>query len=1024
MMMLQLTDEEGEPMEPDSPEIEEQISTGDTSLHHLSLNAMKGSTGMGIIKFTGTICNIEVQVLVHGGSSDTYLQPCIAQFLKVLIETTPSFQVLVGNSESLTVEGIVRKLQLQVQGHELIVPAYLLPVAGADLILGLSWLATLGPHIADYAALTLKFYQNGKFITLRELAILLHTYKKVFQTPTGLPPTRSQDHDIPLQVGTMPVKVKPYRYPHSQKEQIEKMVHEMLEQGIIRPSNSPFSSPIILVKKKDGSWRFCTDYRPLNKVTIKDSFPMPTVDELLDELHGAQYFSKLDLRSGYHQILIKPEDCYKTAFRTHHGHYEWLVMPFGLTNAPATFQSLMNTIFQAALRKFVLVFFDDILIYSPSWNCHLQHLEWVLQILEQYELFAKLSKCSFGQKEVDYLGHIVSGSGVYMHAEKIKDVLAWPKPSNVKQLRRFIGLTGYYRRFIKAYAQIACPLTDLLRKDAFVWKHEAETAFQSLKQAVTSAPVLGLPNFSEPFTLETDASGRGIGAVLGQQGHPIAYFSKKLSPRRQKQSAYIRELIAITKALAKFRHYLLGNRFVIKTDQKSLKSLLDQSLQTPEQQAWLHKFIGFDFQIEYKPGKDNIPADALSRMFMLAWSEPKNKFLQELQVALEKDSDMQQQMRSCLHQAEAKPEYTEFHTSHICGHAGFHRTLDRIQAQFHWKRMREDIKEYVQQCTICQQAKTVNRNPAGLLHPLPIPNQGTSLAMSTTYHPQSYGQSEALNKSFHNSPGMTPFKALYGIEAPTLIRSVVQTSDPPSVREQLTQRDVIMDQLKQNLMRAQQVMKHQADKKRKDVEFKVGDKVLVRLQPYRQHSAALRKNQKLSMRSSKNGYWWWRAYPLRAAQPAVHDEWLPATGASRAHACAPRAVTRLYIVERRGLPSPQSRFINTELGIGVSYSNLQQMDLPPSAKIHLVFHVAQLKTFKVEWLCRVVANPQVLVQWGNEANAEVKWEDYNEMQANDPELNLEDKVEFKGGGIVMKGIMGIEKREVTQHKSTQLTWRG
>jgi hypothetical protein len=245
-----------------------------------------------------------------------------------------------------------------------------------------------------------------------------------------------------------------------------------------------------------------------------------------------------------------------------------------------------------------------------------------LQVLAQHELFAKLSKCSFGQKEVDYLGHIVSGSGVSMDANKVKDVLAWPQPTNVKQLRGFLGLTGYYRRFVKGYARIASPLTELLRKDAFVWNPTAESSFHQLKQAITTAPVLKLPNFAEPFTLEIDASGIGVGAVLGQGGHPIAYFSKKLSLRRQKQSAYIRELLAITEALAKFRHYLLGHKFVLKTDQKSLRSLLDQSLQTPEQQAWLHKFIGFDFQIEYKPGKENIPTDALFRMFLLAWSEP------------------------------------------------------------------------------------------------------------------------------------------------------------------------------------------------------------------------------------------------------------------------------------------------------------------------------------------------------------------------------------------------------------------
>ncbi|CAH9069028.1 unnamed protein product [Cuscuta europaea] len=247
------------------------------------------------------------------------------------------------------------------------------------------------------------------------------------------------------------------------------------------------------------------------------SIHIPTVDKLIDELFGAQYFSKFHLRSGYHQILTRAEDTYKMAFRTHQGLYEWLVMPFGLTNAPATFQSFMNDVFRKVLRKCVLVFFDDILVYSPSWESHLEYLELVLKLLHEHQLYAKLSKCCFGKKQMEYLGHTVSAEGIAMETSKVQAVLDWPVPDNLKQLRGFLGLTVYYRRFIKGYASLAGPLTELLKKDIFAWNEAATRAFELLKRAITSAPILRLPNFSLPFTLETDASGSGIGAVLSQK---------------------------------------------------------------------------------------------------------------------------------------------------------------------------------------------------------------------------------------------------------------------------------------------------------------------------------------------------------------------------------------------------------------------------------------------------------------------------------------------------------------------------
>ncbi|CAJ2651205.1 unnamed protein product [Trifolium pratense] len=586
----------------------------------------------------------------------------------------------------------------------------------------------------------------------QELEVVLGEYASVFQTPSSLPPRREKEHAINLIEGHGAVSVRPYRYPHHHKNEIEKQVKEMLQAGIIRHSTSSFSSPVILVKKKDGTWRMCIDYRALNKVTIPDKFPIPIIEELLDELHGAKFFTKLDLKSGYHQVRVKESDIEKTAFRTHEGHYEFLVMPFGLMNAPSTFQSLMNDVFRPLLRRHVLVFFDDILIYSKDWKSHMKHLKEVLELLAAHSLVANRKKCNFAQNSVEYLGHLITGEGVAVDPNKVISVLQWPQPKNVKGVRGFLGLTGYYRKFIRDYGKIAKPFTELTKKDSFKWNEKAREAFEVLKQKLTTAPVLAFPDFSKSFVIECDASGTGLGAILMQDKKPVAYFSKALGVRNLAKSAYEKELMAVVLAIQHWRPYLLGRKFVVSTDQKSLKQLMQQKIVTAEQQNWAAKLMGYDFDIIYKQGKLNKGADALSRIHDGAEFAVLNsvvKWAQEEQIKEEilKDEKLQKIITELQQDPMSWPGYSykqgvlfyedrlvisktstliptlleEFHATPQGGHSGFYKTYRRMAANVYWIGMKSAIQEFVRQCDICQRQKYMASSPGGLLQPLPIP---------------------------------------------------------------------------------------------------------------------------------------------------------------------------------------------------------------------------------------------------------------------------------------------------------------
>eukprot|EP00253_Pinus_taeda_P016701 PITA_16701 len=418
----------------------------------ISCNALAGITTPQTIKIEGHIQKKKVTMLIDSGSTHNFIHCKIEKELNCFLYLAPGCQVMVESGGTINCSGRCHNIKLSMGEYVLNSPMLSIPMGGVDVVLGVQWLQSLGTIVFNFQERFMKFCAEGKEVELRgitgklgkiitsnDLQKVLDNHSKVFETPKGIPPIRDHDHAIHMIPGSFPPNIRPYKYPYVQKSEIERMVIEMLEASIIQHSQSSFFAPGVLVHKKDGSWCMCPDYRELNKLTIKDKFPIPVIDELLDELHGSIYFTKLDLHLGFHQIRMKTEDIPKTTFRTHEGHYEFLFMPFSLTNAPSTFQGLMNSILKPFLRKFVLVFFYDILIYNKSWKDHVEHVDRVLKLFEEKHLYEKSFKCFFGVQEVEYLGHIVSHEGVKVDLSKIKSIKEWKIPTSIKQLQGFLG---------------------------------------------------------------------------------------------------------------------------------------------------------------------------------------------------------------------------------------------------------------------------------------------------------------------------------------------------------------------------------------------------------------------------------------------------------------------------------------------------------------------------------------------------------------------------------------------------------
>ena len=597
-----------------------------------------------------------------------------------------------------------------------------------------------------------------------KLKQLLDEYKMVFEPlPKQLPPFRDiTGHTIPLQPGASPPYRAPYRLSPLELKEVKKQIQELLENKFIQPSRSPYGSPVLFVQKKDGTLRMCIDYRALNKLTIHDKYPLPRTDELLDKVKGASIFSSLDLTSGYHQIRIHPDDVPKTAFTAAGEHYEFRVLPFGLTNAPSTFQRCMNSLFKHL--PFVAVYLDDILIFSKTAEEHLDHLKQVLQIIKQESLYCKLKKCEFNQTELKFVGHIVGAKGIRPDPEKLSAVTGWPAPHNIHELRKFLGFTNYFRKFLQGYSQRTAPLTNLLRKNvAYEWTKICQESFDQLKIDLTSAPVLVSPDTTQSYELIADACGTGIGSVLLQNEKPIAFESRKFNPAEQNYTVTEQELLAIIHSLMTWRYLLEGlpkEQLKLVTDHSPLTFMPTVQNMSRRQVRWSEILQRYPCTWEHRAGKNNV-ADPISRRPGQAQTIPitavtrgtvtpvtitpfqeeiiagydSDPWFAETQNTnkLSKNNDVWMRgTQICVpeHLNIKQKIMYEMHAAPYSGHLGTQNTERNIAQHYWWPNMQKEVIQYVKICPICQRNRKPTHKPHGEMLSLPVPKDTwTSVSM-------------------------------------------------------------------------------------------------------------------------------------------------------------------------------------------------------------------------------------------------------------------------------------------------------
>ncbi|KAJ9508991.1 hypothetical protein QJQ45_001437 [Haematococcus lacustris] len=832
-----------------------------------------------LLIFAGNYKGQPVRILVDGGATASFIDSefCMRHDLHTAEKHDPDHTRLADGHQQES-SAMIPEARFRMGSYKGEQTLHCTRLHGFEIILGKPWLADINPRI-DWKHNIMTFQHAGKKHTLRAppaprdpdldkytismagLRVAVRTKQPMFMVsitpadqpaenhqvmdctpvlkeftsvfpedlPSGLPPARAVDHRIDLEPNKRPPVRSTYAMSTLELAELKQQITEMQEKGFIRPSTSPYGSGVLFVRKKDGTFRMCIDYRPLNRITIKNRYPLPRIDNLLNRLHGASVFSKIDLRQGYHQIRIAPEDIPKTAFRTRYGHFEFTVMPFGLCNAPATFQRLMSDIFRQELDDCVIVYLDDILIFSRSHADHAQHLRRVLGLLQEHKLYAKLSKCEFGLSQTEFLGHIISSTGIACDPKKITAVETWPVPTTVQDVRSFLGLANFYRRFVKNFADIAAPLTALTQADGHdkqgkvAWGPAQQSAFEALKTALTSAPVLIAPDPAQPYTLRCDASGIGIGAVLSQGKGPaervVAYHSRKLLPAERNYPTHEQELLSMVEALKVWRHYLLGVHFTLLTDNWANKHLQSQpNLDSRRQARWMEVLQDYNCSIDHIPGKHNMVADALSRrpdyqvytqtleLHALTTTgtsaqghETQVSFaphiLQKIGETASADAQYQRYHAAALagkarqfiirdnqlyHTGRGSVKLyipvgplrtdllCEAHDIPISGHLGRDKTYARLSRLYFWPRMAASVHDYVRTCLACQRNKSNTQRPIGLLQSLPVPQHRwehvsldliTQLPNTTAGHDAIAVFVDKLTKMIHAVPTTTTVTA-------------------------------------------------------------------------------------------------------------------------------------------------------------------------------------------------------------------------------------------------------------------------